>query len=374
MTRPRVAYILGSLAANDVGEEIVAILERLGDAKFEPCVINLGGREDLRQRIEAVSAVTHSLGLVGPLGAYRAVAKTRRLIRALGVRVVHGYGSWGGSVAQLAAPRDVAVVRTVTRAPTYERDLRGRVLRWLEGRARSRVHTRFVVQSASSVGLALRAYGAVEGHVSVLPPSVDVGAIRSRIGRISPAEARVLMDMDPDDTVFVLVTGFESEALLDQILEGFTIAARERPGMRMCVVGSGRHEGSTRWKADELGLAEAVGFVGRVSVAGPVWAAADVVIDATTQSSWARTALTAIAAQLPTVKVQDGLTGWSEDLEERLPMISGGSERFAVDLIRLASDRALREEIAARGGEFARDVDVSVVAAQLTALYRSLLN
>jgi hypothetical protein len=374
MSRPRVLYILGSLAANDVGDEIVAILEKLPRSRFEPCVVNLGGREELRERVDEVSAETHTLGLVGPIGAYRAVAKARSLIRSLDAKVVHGYGSWGGSVAQLAAPPDVAVVRTVTRAPTYEHDLRGRVLRYLEGRARSRVHTRFVVPSTSSVGLALRAYGAVEGHVSVLPTSVDVDRVRSRVEKVSRAEARVRMDLDPDDTVFVLVTGFESEAFLDQVLTGFTIAAQERPGMRMCVVGSGRHEGAVRWKADELGLAREVGFLGRVSVAGPVWAAADVVIDGTSQSSWSRPALTAIAAGLPTVKVQDGITGWSEDLDEALPMVSAQPERFAVDLIRLASDRMLREEIAERDADFARDIDVAVVASQLGALYQSLLN
>ena len=44
MTRPRVPHVLGSLAANDVGEEIVTILGRLSRSEFDPRVVRLRGR------------------------------------------------------------------------------------------------------------------------------------------------------------------------------------------------------------------------------------------------------------------------------------------------------------------------------------------
>lgn len=374
MSRPRVLYILGSLAANDVGDEIVAILGRLSRSQFEPCVVNLGGREDLKRRVEEMKVRTHSLGLVGPIGAYRAIAKVRGLIDKLGVQVVHGYGSWGGSVGQLAAPKDVAVVRSVTRAPNHEPDLRGRVLRYLERRARSRVGTRFVVPNEGSVGLALRAYGAVEGHISVLPTSIDVGEVRDRVKRLTREHARVLMGIKPDETAFVLLTDFDSGAQMDQILSGFAVAARERADLRLFIVGSGRYEGSTRWKAEELHLGDSVVFLGRGTEAGPIWAAADVAIDATAQASWSRSGLLAIAAELPTVKLQEGVSGWSEDLEEHLPMVSGHPDRFGKDLIQLAADASAREEIGRLGAKVAEQVDVANVAERLGELYRSLLN
>ena len=149
MNRPRVLYVMGSLVANDLGEEIVTILGRLSRAQFDPRVVTLGGREELRERIQEMKVRTHSLGLVGPIGTVRAVSQVRTLIRKTGVDLVHGVGSWGGAVAQLAAPRDVAVVRSVTRPPNHEKDLRGRLLRHLERRARGRVSTRFVVPSGA---------------------------------------------------------------------------------------------------------------------------------------------------------------------------------------------------------------------------------
>ena len=374
MSRPRILYVLGSLAANDVGDEFVAILGRLSRSKFEPTIVTLGGREDLKRRVEEMKVRTYSLGLVGPYGTLRAVGKVRDLIRRLGVDVVHGYGSWGGAVAQLAAPKDVAVVRSVTRPPNHEKDLKGRALRFLERRARSRVATRFVVPNAGSVGLAVRAYGAAEGHVSVLPTSIDVGGIRDHVRRTTREHARVLMGIGASESAFVLLTSFESGARMDEILSGFALATREREGIRLFVVGSGRYEGSTRWKAEELQLEDSIVFLGRGSDAGPIWAAADVAIDGTPWASWSRAALFAIAAGVPTVKLQVGVGGWSEELGEHLPMVSGQPDRFAADLVRLASKPEVRAEIGRFGGEVARDVDVANTVERLGDLYRSLMN
>jgi hypothetical protein len=151
------------------------------------------------------------------------------------------------------------------------------------------------------------------------------------------------------------------------------MAARESPTLRMFVVGSGRYEGSTRWKAEELQLEDSLVFLGRGSESGPIWAGADVAIDASPQSSWSRAGLLAIAAELPTVKLQDGVGGWSVDLDEHLPMVSGHPDRFAMDLMRLASDSGKRAEIAEHGAKVAKEIDVAGTAGRLGELYSSLL-
>jgi len=373
MSRPRVLYILGSLAANDVGEEIVSILGRLSRSSFDPRVVTLGGREDLRHRVNEMKVRTYSLGLAGPMGTMRAVSQVRKVIRRVGADIVHGYGSWGGAVAQLAAPKDVPVVRTVSRPPNHEKDFRGRVLRFLERRARSRVATHFVVPNEGSRGLAVRAYGAADGHVEVLPSCVDVAEVRDRVGRTTRADARVALGIGPDEAAFVLISNFDSAAGMDRILTGLAVAMRERPGIRMFVVGSGRYEGSTRWKAEELQLGDSVIFLGRGDGADAIWAAADIAIDAAPWASWSRTALLAIAAGLPTVKLKAGVGGWSEELDENLPMVSGHPERFAAELVRLASDEELRAEIRTHGAKVTEEIDVGNVVERLSGLYRSLL-
>jgi len=365
---------MGSLAANDLGEEVAAVLGRLSRASFDPRVVALGGREDLRDRLEEMKILTYSLDLVGPVATLRAVSKVRALIRKVGADVVHGYGSWGGSVAQLAAPKGVPVVRSVSQPPNHEKDLRGRLLRHLEERSRKGQHgTWFIVPNEGSRGLAVRAYGAVEGHVKVMPTSVDVAAVRERVGRTTRETARRLMGIAEGQTAFVLLSNFDSGAGMDRILTGLSMAMVERPGLRMFIVGSGRYEGSTRWKAEELNLGDSVMFLGREHEAGPVWAAADMAIDATPWASWSRTALLSIAAGLPTVKLQAGVSGWSEDLEEALPMVSGHPESFAADLVRLSSDPTLRGDILEHGAKVSEEIDVGNVVERLGALYESLV-
>lgn len=372
MSRPRILYILSSLAANDLGDEIVTILGRLSRSEFEPRVAVLGGREELKSRVIEMKVQVYSLALAGATGALRAVSKVKRLLRTIGPDVLHGYGSWGGSVAQLAAPKDVAIVRSVTRPPNHESDLRGRVLRHLERRARGTVRTRFVVPNEGSRGLAVRAYGAADGHISVLPRCIDVQGVQDRVKRTTRKDARVLMGIQPEETAFVLATEFESGARMDEILTGLSIATREMPGLRLFFVGSGRYEGSTRWKAEELQLGDSVVFLGRGTEAGPIWAAADGALDATPWASWSRSALIAIAAGLPTVKRQEGVGGWSEELDENLPMISGAPERFAAELIRLAKSQALRDEVCEHGVGVAEEVDAARVVEELEDLYRSV--
>lgn len=372
MSRPRILYVLSSLAANDLGDEIVTILGRLSRARFEPAVVTLGGREDLKRRIDELQVRQRSLGLSGPLGALLAVGKVRDIVHEVGPDVVHGFGSWAGAVAQLAAPKEVPVVRSVTRPPTHERDLRGLALRYLERRARSRVSTWFVVPNDGSRGLAIRAYSAADGHIRVLPRCIDVEDVRDRVRRTAREEAREQLGVAPDQTAFAVLTDFESAARMDQILSGFALATAEHPGIRIYMVGSGRHEGSTQWKAAELGLGDAVAFLGRGSDAGPVWSAADVAIDASPWASWSRNALVAIAAGVPTLKRQEGVGGWSEELDESLPMVSGEPERFAQDVVRIARDPQVLEDVRRHGCDVVQEVDAARVAAELGDLYRSL--
>ena len=220
-----------------------------------------------------------------------------------------------------------------------------------------------------SRGLATRAYGAQAEHIVVLPRSVDVGDVRDRVARTGRNEARTLMGIAAEDLAVVLLSGFESGARMDQILTGFALALKEEPRLRLFVVGSGRYEGSTRWKAEELQLGDSVVFLGRGTETGPIWSAADAAIDASPWASWSRAALIAIAAGLPTVKRQEGVGGWSEELGESLPMISGTPERFAAELVRLARDPAVRDEIRAQGADVAREVDSVRVAERLGELY-----
>lgn len=373
MSRSRLFFVLASLEANDTGDEIVTLLGRLSRARLEPRVIALGERDDLQERIVEMKVRVYPLGLSGLLGTASAIPRSRRLLKDMHADVVHGFGAWGGAVARLAAPRGVPVVRSVSRPPNHDSDARGRLLQMMEGRARSRLGTRFIVPNEASRGLAVRAYGAPDGHVSVLPTSVDVTGIRDSVRRTDREHARVLLGVAPGETAFVLVTGFESAHTMDEILEGFLTASLEKPGLRMFILGSGRHESETRWRAEQLRLGDSVVFLGRGTDQGPIWAAADAAIDASPWSAWSRGALIAMAAGVPVVKRRAGEQSWPEDVGDEFPMISAHPDRFAIDLVGLASSEEARQEIAERGKEYVKGIDARVVAERLDELYASLL-
>jgi glycosyltransferase involved in cell wall biosynthesis len=228
------------------------------------------------------------------------------------------------------------------------------------------------VPNDGSRGLAVRAYAAVEGHIRVLPRCIDVDDVRDRVTRTGRADARDQLGIGADQTAFAVLSDFESAARMDQIVTAFALATAEHPGIRIFMVGSGRHEGSTQWKAQELGLADSVAFLGRGTEAGPIWSAADVAIDASPWASWSRTALVAIAAGLPTMKRQEGVGGWSEELDESLPMISGAPERFAAEIVRIARDPQVLDDVRRHGSAVMQEVDAARVAEELGDLYRSL--
>ena len=73
------------------------------------------------------------------------------------------------------------------------------------------------------------------------------------------------------------------------------------------------------------------------------------------------------------MKLQAGVGGWSEDLEESLPMLSGEPGRLSSELVNLSRDAEARAAIAAQGAKVVEEVDVAGVAEKLAALYRSIL-
>ena len=369
-TRPRVFYVLGSLEVDDTGDEVVTILGRLSRAAFDPRVITLGGHDDLRERMARSKVRVYSLGLSGPLGLAWSVWKVRGLLRSMEAHVVHGFGPWGGAVAELAAPKGCAVVRSVEGPPDPPPGLDGRVLGFLEGRAAGHPSTHFVVPADAGREVVARHYGARD--VTVIPTSLDLSAVRDRVAHLDRDGVRVHFGLAPDDVLFACLTSFESRPAMGEILRGVAVARRELPGIRVFLVGSGRHEAWSRGAAEELRLDDAVVFLGRGAEADAVWAGADAVVDASSGVGWCRGALEARAVGLPVVKRAAGMAegGMAEGV--RMPRVSGPADWFGSDLVRLATDAEVLERVRAAGAAGVDANDVVHVTERLGILYESL--
>ena len=369
MSRLRVFYVLDTLEASDTGDELVSILGRLSRASFEPRVIALGGSEEMRERIADMKVRVYPLGLSGPMGMVMAVPRVRRLLRSMDADVVHGFGSWAGAVAVLAAPEGAARLRSVVAPPASRVDGARRLVTFLEGRAARRPGTHYVIPDERTRTTVRRFYGAES--VTVLPAPVDVAEVRERVRRLGRDGGRRHLGIGDGETVFACVSAFESEALTEEILEGVAVARRERPDTRVFLVG-GDKAGPGRWKAEELHLDDAVVFLDRGPDADALWAAADAVVDAAPWPGWSRGALVAHAAGLPVVKRVAGAVGDGLDAGQDMPRISGRADWFAADLVRLAEDAELRARLARAAPEVVRENDAGEVAERLRDLYRRL--
>lgn len=370
MSRARVFFVVGSLEANDTGDELVSILSRLSRASFEPRVVSLGRADELRGRIVGMKVRVYPLGLSGALGEVLAVPRLGKLLRSMDAEVVHAFGSWAGSVAALAAPRGVPVLRSVSDPPASRGGLEGWLLSFLERRAAQREGVHYLVPDEASRGLVVQRYGG--GETSVLPASLDLADVRERVGALGRDGGRRHLGIVDGETVFGCISPFHSETTMDEVLRGVSVARRERPGTRVFLVGAGRYEASGRWKAEELQLDDAVVFLGRGRDADALWAAADVVVDAAPSPGWSRDALLAHAAGLPVVKRAEGVVSGELDEEAPIPRISGRADWFASDLLRLAEDGELRRRLAARAPEHLAGHDAGEVAETLRALYGGL--
>lgn len=369
-SRPRVFYVVGSLEADDTGDEVVTILGRLSRAAFDPRVITLGGHDDLRERMARNKVRVYSLGLSGPLGVAWSVWKVRGLLRSMDADVVHGFGPWGGAVAELAAPKGCAVVRSVDGPPDPPPGLDGRVLAFLERRASGRAATHFLVAADAARQVVARHYGARD--VTVVPTSLDLSAVRERVAGLDRDGARVHLGLAPDDVLFVCLTSFESRAAMGEILRGVAVARRELAGIRLFLVGSGRHEAWSRGMAEELRLDDAVVFLGRGVDVDAVWAGADVVVDASQRVDWCRDALAARAVGLPVVKRVEGMAEGGLTDGARTPRVSGPADWFGSDLVRLADSADVRERVRVAGRDDVDAHDVAHVTDRLGVLYESL--
>jgi glycosyltransferase involved in cell wall biosynthesis len=125
----------------------------------------------------------------------------------------------------------------------------------------------------------------------VLPRGVEVA-------RWAPA--RALRRPDPDGALRVLMAcRLEPLKNVEHVLEAL---ARCRPHpVRLLVCGSGPHEKALRDRADQLGVADRVEFLGRRDDMVPVYAAADVLVMASNYDLYPNTVSEALASGCPVI-------------------------------------------------------------------------
>jgi glycosyltransferase involved in cell wall biosynthesis len=164
------------------------------------------------------------------------------------------------------------------------------------------------------------------GRVVVIPASVDPA-------RLAPAEK-----------TYDVVTASQliTRKRLGEMLEALAIVRREHPGLRAAIAGRGPLEAELRRQAQELGLADAVDFLGFVQDVESVYARARVFVLPSQREGLSIAMTEAMASGVPVVVtdigeardvVADGVSGFIFDV--------GDVAGLARHISRLLADRAL---------------------------------
>jgi glycosyltransferase involved in cell wall biosynthesis len=326
-----------------------------------------------RNRIAAAAALGVRLPAVG-LGAWDAVRRLRTLLRQLRPDLVHSNGIKSHVLSTLAAPRGVPVLWHV-------RDYLGQrpVVRWLlravPRPARAVANSRSVADDARRVlrGVSVEAVlNAID--TDRFTPGPGDGPALDRLAGLSPA---------PTGVVRVgLVATYARWKGQDVFLRS---AALVGPAARFYVVGSPIYrtagsqytEAELRELANQLGVADRVGFVPYQDDTAVVYRSLDVVVHASTRPEpFGLTIAEAMSCGQPTVVAAAG--GAAELFTDGIDALGhepGDAASLADAITRLTADAPLR----ARIGEAARRTAVERFGMErygreIASVYRGMTN
>ncbi|MFC0674153.1 glycosyltransferase family 4 protein [Brachybacterium hainanense] len=212
-----------------------------------------------------------------------------------------------------------------------------------------------VIAPTAKVARLLEGYH-VERPVHVIPTGLDLERLRparTEAERADAAELRRRLRIGPGDTVLLSVCRLAKEKNVDEVIDH--LAAADRPGAVLVIVGDGPYRAELEAKVARLGIGAQVRFVGVVDPAevSRWYRIGDVFVSASQSETQGLTFIEALACGVPLLcrrdpsldaVVVEGVTGFCfED-----------AAGFAAGLDRLLSSSALRATMSAGALEHAR--------------------
>ena len=241
---------------------------------------------------------------------------------------------------------------------------------FLEGsRFRPQPDRRIVASSDSVRDEVLLAYPHAAGMISVIPPGTLLPA-----GPADPAAARRQLKL-PTDVPLALFAGNDYAkkglpALLDAL-------ARVGGDLHLAVAGNPVHIPAFRARAEQLGIAARVHFLGSLRDMAPAYAAADLLVHPTTEDTYAMVVLEALGHGLPVIVSGAAHCGIAAELRDGVDALIVDDPRdadaLAQAIARLRADATLAATLGQAGRSFAAARDWGARAAQQEALYVEVL-
>lgn len=338
----RILHVITTLDVGGAEVHLLAQVRGQTARGHEVRVAYLKGGGALAEEFRSAGAV--DVGRVGPLGLWR---------RARWAQVVHSHllkaDVLTALVATLAGRRKVLV----SGKHNDEQILRHPLISRVHGLV-GRLPIATVVLS-DHVGRFIESHGRVPRSRQTriyygLDPEPFERALESGDAR---AGARSELGLGPDEIVFICVARFAPQKAHDELLRAFDRARRERAGLRLLLVGDDPF-GDGRERAEalarDLGLVEAVNFLGIRRDVPALLGLADVFVMASRWEGLGLVFLEAMAAGLPVLATRvSAVPEVVVESETGLLAEAGDEQELAQGMLALAKDESLRERFGDAG-------------------------
>ncbi len=296
--------------------------------------------------------------------------KLVRLIRRLGpFDLVHGHSSKGGALARVAARRlgipsiytSHAIVTMDPTLPDWQRSIYGRIERWLARR------TEALIAVSHDEAQHIRELGIDAAKVHVVTNGI------TRPDFCARDEARSRLGIAPDEIVIGFVGRLSNQKAPEVLLDAFALAFRDRPKVRLVMVGSGPLDEQVHRHARQLAFGPRVQLLGDV-VFTTVMPAFDVFCLPSRYEAMPYVYLEALAAGLPivstrvggaTTAVQEGVNGLIVEPED--------TAGLAQALGSIVSDESRRQQFAMASAQMADQFTAQRMTQETLAIYEQVV-
>ncbi len=358
-------FVATSLPVGGAETLLVNLVRRLDRDRFQPELCCLKSLDQLGEVLAAEVPTFH--GLLACKYDIRVAGRLAGLLRRRRIDAVVTVGAgdkmfWGRIAARLAGVPVVCCALHSTGWPdVVERPNRWRLLtRWTDA---------FIAVAQSHGQYLSNVEGFPPDKVRVIPNGVDVTRFHPRSG---PDPIRGPLGLDPDTPLVGIVAALRPEKNHAAFLRAAAQVRRQIPTAQFLVIGSGPEGAMLEQLAHDLGLADAVHFLGNRDDVAELLSALDVFVLTSKMEANPVSILEAMASAKPVVaprvgsveeSVIDGQTGYLT--------APGDDEETAQRIVTLLSDRTL----AWRLGQAGRDaVTARWTVERMVEGYEQLIN
>jgi glycosyltransferase involved in cell wall biosynthesis len=370
----RVLFIIDNLRPGGAQKALLAMALAVRDAGMEPEVWCLGGTSEIEGRFAA-----RGVTVTGARGsAWRTLATPVWMpwrVRRRRVAVVQTFlfysdicGRLAGWVARWTQRGRRPVVVSSARAT----NLRNRWWQFMLQRTTAPLADAFTAVSARTLEFAAAREGVDRSRARVIANGIDLSGFAAMPER---AAARVALGLPAEAVVFGTIGRLHEQKGHGHLLTAAVEVVAAHPKALFLIAGYGSLEGELKSRAQALGLAERVRFLGYRTDVPALLAAMDVFVLPSLWEGMSNAVLEAMAAGRPVIatavdgnvdQVADGVTG--------LLVPPGDAKALAAAMDRLARDPDGAREMGRRGRERAeREFSLTRMTEAYVALYRSLM-